>query len=228
MKISNWPYYLRPRSKLLQLGPSTLSDAELIAIFLRTGRKGKTAVDLAIELLTEFKTLNGLLNTPQTKITTKGLGEAKFSMLQAALELGRRCLRETINEKKYFTQSKEAKEYLITKLNHYRHEVFACLFLNIRHQIIDYKELFHGTIHHTPIYARVIAQTALELNAGAIIFAHNHPSGDPAPSQNDISSTQELASTLEALDIKVLDHIIIGGNDSVSLVEKGLFYNNLR
>jgi DNA repair protein RadC len=222
MAITDWPIHLRPREKLLHSGANSLSDAELLAIFLQTGRKGKTAVDLAVELLTEFKTLNKLLSSTRHQITLKGLGQAKFTMLQAAVELGRRCLAEKMRQERFLTSAQEAKKYLISKLSHYKHEVFACIFLNARHQFIDYKELFHGTINCTPIYTRVIAQTALELNAGAVIFAHNHPSGDPLPSQNDIETTKEIATVLAVLDIKVLDHIVVGGNTSTSLCEKGL------
>lgn len=223
MAITDWPLYERPREKLFRLGVSSLSEAELLAIFLQTGVKGKTAVDLARELLAEFKSLNHLLAATEQQIAAfPGLGRAKFGMLQAALELGRRCLEEDLKLEKPLTSAQDAKKYLILKLSSYRHEVFSCIFLNNQHQVIQYKELFYGTINCAPIYPRVVAQKALEYNAGAVIFAHNHPSGSTAPSQSDLESTKKLVSVLNNLDIRVLDHIIVGGNQCSSLAEEGL------
>jgi DNA repair protein RadC len=223
MAINEWPEQERPREKLIRFGANTLSEAELLAIFLQTGVKGKTALDIARDLLKEYKSLRCLLSASQRQISTvHGIGKAKFSLLQAALELGRRQLEEELKQMTPLTSAKDAKNYLIAKLSNYKFEVFACIFLNTRHQIIKYEELFHGTLHCTPIYPRIVAQKGLEYNAGALILAHNHPSGRVYPSQNDITSTQDLITALNYLDIRVLDHIIIGGNKCFSLVEQGL------
>ncbi|MBA2654508.1 MAG: DNA repair protein RadC [Gammaproteobacteria bacterium] len=222
MPITDWPLLERPREKLLRMGASTLSKAELIAIFLQTGAKGKTAIDLARELLREFHTLTNLLTASEHQFgAIRGLGKAKFSMLQAALELGRRYFEEEIQDNKPLTCAAEAKNYLIAKMSGYKQEVFACIFLTTKHAIIHYKELFYGTINCAPVFPRIIAQKALEYNAGAIILAHNHPSGNTEPSQNDISATQDLIPVLRCLDIRVLDHIIVANKECRSLAEEG-------
>jgi DNA repair protein RadC len=222
MAITDWPSDERPREKLIRLGPSSLSDAELLAVFLRTGVKGKTAVDLARDLLHEFTNLSHLLGASLSQLASiNGLGKAKFSMLQAALELGKRYLEENLQLGGPITSIDRARKYLIAKLSGYKYEVFACIFLTTRHHIIQYKELFYGTLDCTPVYPRVVAQKALECNAGAVIFAHNHPSGNTEPSPSDIASTKNLISVLDCLDIRVLDHIIIGGHEGRSLAEEG-------
>lgn len=226
MAITDWPLQERPREKLLRLGVASLSEAELLAIFLQNGVKGKTAVDLARELLQEFKTLNQLLAAPQKHLDSIcGMGPAKYSMLQAALELGRRYLAENLPINKPLTSAQDAKKFLIAKLASYKYEVFSCIFLNTRHCVIQYKELFYGTLDCAPIYPRIVAQKALECNAGAVIFAHNHPSGNTEPSQSDLTSTENLIKILDCLDIRVLDHIIIAGNTCRSLAEEGLIPN---
>lgn len=223
MAISDWPMQERPREKLLRLGAHSLSEAELLAIFLQTGIKGQSALDISRHLLIEHKTLRGLLaaSLPQVE-SVSGLGKAKFCILQAALELGKRLLEEDLMQACIISNALEAKKFLIAKLSSYKQEVFSCLFLNAKHHLIKYSELFYGTIHFTPIYPRVIAQKALEYNASALILAHNHPSGSILPSQSDITATEKLVSVLNILDISVLDHIIVGGNKCVSFTEKGL------
>jgi DNA repair protein RadC len=151
-----------------------------------------------------------------------GIGKAKYSMLQAALELGRRVFQEDLEYLSGISSAGDAKNFVMAKLANFRQEVFACIFLNSRHRIIKYEQLFYGTIHCTPIYPRVIAQKALEYNASAVIFAHNHPSGDTKPSQSDLKSTQNLVTALSYLDIRVLDHLIVGGNQCISFIEEGL------
>jgi DNA repair protein RadC len=223
MALTDWPAQERPREKMLRLGVTSLSEAELLAIFLRTGLKGKTAVDLARELLQEYKSLRSLLAAPSSKLfSIKGIGKTKYVMLHAALELGRRFLEEGLHPTKNIASLSDAKKYLIAKLSSHKQEVFSCIFLNSKHHILHYEELFHGTISFTPIYPRIIAQKALEYNAAAIILAHNHPSGSTHPSESDLTATNSLVTILGHLDIRVLDHIIVGGNDCTSLAEKGL------
>jgi DNA repair protein RadC len=223
MTINNWPLKERPREKLLNKGAASLSEAELLAIFLRTGTKGLSAVDIARTLLEEHKSLKKLLGlTPTQLMAHKGIGKAKYTMLQAALELGRRYLEEELHQPFTVTKTLDAKKYLIAKLSAHRHEIFGCLFLDTKNQVIAFEEIFTGTLSFTPIYPRVIAQKALEYNAGAVIFAHNHPSGSVQPSQSDIDSTKELVAIMTVLDIRVLDHIVIGGNKCSSFAELGL------
>lgn len=223
MAITDWPLQERPREKLLRFGAASLSEAELLAIFLQTGVKGKTALDLARELLSQHRSLRGLLNISENQINAiAGMGKAKFSMLQAALEIGKRLLEEDLPKNAGLTSAVDAKKYLVAKLAAHKRETFACIFLSSRHHIIKYEELFQGTINCAPIYPRIIAQKALDYNAAALILSHNHPSGDPKPSQSDIKATQDLIAVLAQLDIRVLDHIIVAGNRSLSFTEAGL------
>lgn len=223
MSIKDWPLNERPREKILKHGAGALSEAELLAIFLTSGTKGYTAIDLARNLLQEFKSLHHLLNLPLSQLTEiKGIGKAKYAILQAVLEMGKRYLEEDLRHNLSFTSAHCAQLFLRTKLSGYHHEVFACVFLNSAHQMLGYEELFAGTLNCTPIYPRVIAQKALEYNAGALIVAHNHPSGNVKPSQNDIDTTLEMAKILSILDITVLDHIIVGANGCSSMAELGL------
>lgn len=223
MRLTDWPLTERPREKLLRLGVNAVSEAELLAIFLRIGVKGKTAVDLARELLNEFGSLRNLLTLSTTQLLSiKGIGKTKCCMLQAAFELGKRCLEEKLCLSTSFTSSTSVKQYLIAKLSNYKQEVFACLFLNSKHELLRYEELFHGSVSYAPVFPRIIAQKALEYNAAALLIAHNHPSGNVKPSDDDISSTHNLISLLEQLDIRVLDHLIIGQSSCCSLSELGL------
>jgi DNA repair protein RadC len=223
MSIKTWPETERPREKLLHQGAAYLSDAELLAIFLRTGCKGKNAVDLARDLLSSFGSLGALLNADiQKSCRTAGIGLAKHAQLQAILEINKRYLFEKVKTADVLTNSKMTKQYLIAKLGDKEQEIFAGLFLNAKHQIIDFKELFRGSLHHTEVYPREIIKTAIMLNACAIILTHNHPSGDPTPSQADIRLTKRLQSILPLLEIRVLDHVIIGKNRAFSLSEAGL------
>lgn len=223
MAITDWPLQERPREKLLRHGVTALSEAELLAIFLRTGIKGKTAVDLARELLQQFHSLRKLFRAGQEQFSKiKGLGLSKYAVLQAALEISRRCFEEEMKAATLCTSIQSAKTYFKAKLSNHRYETFACIFLNNLHNVIQYEELFKGTINCAPIYPRVIAQKALEYNAAAVIFAHNHPSGCGTPSESDISTTQNLINALKPLDIRVLDHIIVGDKDPISFAEQGL------
>lgn len=222
MPISDWPESERPREKLLARGPGALSDAELLAIFLRTGIKGKTAVDLARELLIQFGSLRALLDADHTRLTEcKGLGTAKYAQLQAALEMARRHLRETLERGDAITSPDLTRAFLLRHLRDYPYEVFAALFLDTRHRVIRYEELFRGTVDGASVYPREVARKALHLNAAAVIFAHNHPSGIADPSASDRAITDRLRQALALFDIRVLDHIVIGDGETFSFAEHG-------
>jgi DNA repair protein RadC len=223
MAITDWPEQERPREKLLQKGPNALSDAELLAIFLRTGVTGKTAVDLARELLQEYGGLRHLLSADLKRFcASKGLGSAKYAQLQAVLEMGRRYLREDLQRNEALTSPADSRRYLQAKLLHYPYEVFSCLYLDNRHRVIDYEELFRGTIDGASVHPREVVKRALAHNAAALILAHNHPSGVAEPSEADRRITQRLIDALALVDIRVLDHFIIGDGEPVSLAERGM------
>ncbi|WP_300495934.1 DNA repair protein RadC [uncultured Methylophaga sp.] len=222
MAIKDWPADERPREKLLQSGAAALSDAELLAIFLRTGVTGISAVDLARKLLSDFGGLRALFEADhQSFCQQHGLGTAKFVQLQAVLEMSRRHLESTLTRGNAFTDAATTRLYLQRQLRHFPHEVFACLFLDTRHRLISFETLFRGTIDGASVYPREVVKQALKHNAAAVIFAHNHPSGVAEPSQSDIQITKRLRSTLELVDIRVLDHIIVGDAETTSLAELG-------
>lgn len=223
MAIVDWPLNERPREKLISLGPQALSDAELLAIFLRTGIPGKTALDLARELLKEFGGLRRLLETSLQRFALmQGLGPAKYAQLQAALEIGRRHLQENMVREDAITNSFDTRLYLTSKLRQYPHEVFACLFLDSRNRVICFEELFRGSIDHATVYPREVVKQALEHNAAAVILAHNHPSGNAKPSEADRTITQQLCRALELVSVRVLDHLVIGEGEVISMAELGL------
>jgi DNA repair protein RadC len=223
MAITDWPETERPREKLLSRGAEALSDAELLAIFLRTGVAGKTAVDLARELLKEHRGLAGLLAADKDRFCqSKGLGYAKYAQLQAVLEMARRYLHQELERKDNLTSPAETKNYLRIRLYAFPYEVFACLFLDNRHRVIAYEELFRGTIDGASVHPREVVRRALEHNAAALIFAHNHPSGVAEPSNADRQITKRLKEALALVEIRVLDHFIVGDGEPVSLAERGL------
>lgn len=223
MSIQDWPEGDRPREKLLAQGAAILSDAELLAIFLRTGIKGKTAVDLARDLLTEFGSLRALLQADCDNFTrAKGLGTAKYAQLQAVLEMARRHTFEELDRGDVLTSPEATRAYLSQQLRHYQHEVFACLFLDNQHHILEFEELFRGTIDSASVYPREVVKKALAHNAAAVIFAHNHPSGISEPSHADKLITDKLKQALALIDIRVLDHFIIGDGRPYSFAENGL------
>lgn len=223
MAITDWPASERPREKLLKQGAASLSDAELLAIFLRTGLPGLTAVDLARQLLKQFGSLRALLSSDQKGFCGQaGLGPAKYAQLQAIMEMARRHLGETLQRGDTLSDPLTTRRYLTAQLREREHEVFACLLLDNRHRVLQFSELFRGTINGASVYPREVVKHALKHNAAAVIFAHNHPSGVAEPSQADRHLTQRLKTALEIVEIRVLDHIIIGDGESVSFAERGL------
>ena len=223
MPIIDWPEAERPREKLLQRGANALTDAELLAIFLRTGTHGVTAIDLAYNLLNDFSSLRNLFNADLDDFSQiKGIGPAKYVQLQAVLEMSKRYLRETLEKQDIIANPEDTRQYLKSQLRDKPYEVFAALFLDNRHQIIKFEELFRGTIDGASVYPREVVKKALEQNAAALIIAHNHPSGVAEPSSADERITLRLKDALGLVDIRLLDHLIIGDGEIVSLAERGV------
>ena len=223
MAITDWPASERPRERLLELGPGALSDAELLAIFLRTGISGKSAVDLARELLERFGGLRPLLESERSAFcSAQGLGDAKYAQLQAVLEMARRHLASAMERGLAFTSPDAVKSYLQAELRHRPREVFAVLLLNSQHQLLAFEELFQGTIDAASVWPREVVKLALAHNAAAVILAHNHPSGVAEPSQADRHITQRLQQALALVDIRVLDHLVVGEGQVLSFAERGL------
>ncbi|QSB01856.1 DNA repair protein RadC [Methylomonas sp. EFPC1] len=223
MSIKNWPTDERPREKLLQRGATALTDAELLAIFLRTGTPGKSAVDMARDLLSEYGSLQALLGADQQRFCrSNGLGDAKYAQLQAVLEMARRHFAEILQRGSALTSPAITRAYLSAQLRSYSFEVFACLFLDNQHRVIQWEELFRGTIDGASVYPREVAKRALFHHAAAVIFAHNHPSGISEPSQADRQITDKLKQALGLFDIRVLDHFIVGDGQPFSFAEHGL------
>lgn len=222
MAIVDWPTHERPREKMLLRGAEALSDAELLAIFLRTGTKGKTAVDLARELLIQFGSLRALLEADcQQFCRSPGLGEAKYTQLQATLEMSRRYLAEKMARGDALNNPADTHRFLMARMRDYRQEVFACLYLDNRHRVISFDEMFYGTINMASVHPREIVQRALKHNASAVILAHNHPSGIAEPSQADRDLTNQLQKALALVEVRVLDHVVVGDGTTVSFAERG-------
>jgi len=220
MAISDWPLAERPRERLLAKGAQTLSDAELLAVVLRTGVRGKSAVELGRELLSRFKGLASLFAADLSGV--KGLGPAKRAQFEAAIELARRAIEERLKKDPVLTSPGAVRDYLKLALGGRQHEVFVCLWLDAQHRVIEYEEAFEGTLTQTSVYPREIVKQALAANAAAVIFAHNHPSGAAQPSQADELLTRNLKEALALVDVKVLDHFIVAGNQAISFAERGL------
>jgi DNA repair protein RadC len=222
MSIRDWPATERPREKLLDQGAASLSDAELLAIFLRTGVSGKSAVDLARHLLLQFGSLRALLEADQLTFSRQlGLGPAKFAQLQAVLEMARRHLAERLRRDSVLESPLVVRDYLKALLRHEPHEVFGCLFLDSRYRVLAFEALFRGSIDTTSVHPRQVVKRALAHNAAALILCHNHPSGIAEPSQADRALTKLLQKALDLVDVKVLDHFIIGEGDPLSMAEYG-------
>lgn len=223
MSIKNWPARERPRERLLENGAASLSDTELLAIVLGTGVKGRSALDLARRLLEAFGNLTRLFSSSlQEFCQHDGLGHAKFVQMQAMLELSRRYMREELEERDVMSSSELTREYLRARMRHYPHEVFACLYLDNQHRVVRFEELFFGTIDGAAVYPREVVKRCLHHNAAAVIFAHNHPSGVAEPSHADVAITLRLKSALSTIGVRVLDHIIVGSKDVISLAERGV------
>ena len=222
MSIRHWPAAERPREKLLEHGSASLSDAELLAIFLRTGVSGKSAVDLARHLLTEFGSLRALLEADLNAFCRQlGLGPAKFSQLQAVLEMSRRHLAERLRRDSALESPQAVRDYLKSVLRHEPHEVFGCMFMDSKHRMLAFEVLFRGSIDSASVYPRQVVKRALAHNAAAVIFCHNHPSGIPEPSEADRTLTQRLIKALDLIEVRVLDHFIVGDGLPLSMVEYG-------
>ena len=212
----------RPREKLLSKGVKVLSDAELLAIFLRTGVAGTSAIELAAELLEKFSGLSLLLNADVKQFCAiKGLGPAKYCQLHATLELTKRYLEEQLESEQVFNRPQQVENFLAVQMRGYQREVFSIMLLNSQHRLLGYHELFYGTIDSATIHPREVVRLALEKNAAAVIAAHNHPSGATKPSRADIAITKQLQSALELFDIRLLDHFIIGRGEVSSLAQLG-------
>ncbi len=224
MSITNWPEAERPRERLIANGASALSDAELLAIFLRVGTKGKSAVDLARDLVGKFGSLHGLFSASQDQLTAvNGMGEAKFVQLQAVLEMAKRALHEEIKLADALSNPQAVRDYLRMTLARLPHEVFVAVFLTAQNRVIAVDELFRGTLTQTSVYPREVVKRALAHNAASVILAHNHPSGEATPSQADRALTKTLAEALSVIDVRVLDHFIVAPGASLSFAEQGLW-----
>lgn len=223
MAITDWPTGERPREKLLAHGANSLSDSELLAIFLRIGLPGKSAVDLARDLLQHFGSLRKLLNADKQAFCSQaGLGPAKFVQLQAVLEMARRHIKEEFERGDELTTAEHTRSYLRHVLRDERSEQFGCLFLDTKHRVLQWEVLFKGTIDATAVYPRIVVERALSHNAAAVIAAHNHPSGVAEPSHSDVAITRKLKDALALMDIRMLDHFIVGDSEPVSMAELGM------
>lgn len=223
MAITDWSVSERPREKLIELGAEALSDAELLAIFLRIGVPGKTAVDLARDLLSQFGSLNGVFAANEKQVSqVHGMGSSKYAQLQAVYEMSRRALNEQMRQKDVLSSPQQVRDYLILKLANQLKEVFVVLFLDAQNRLIAAEEMFSGTLTQTSVYPREVVKRTLHYNAASVMFAHNHPSGIAKQSRADEMITQELKKALALVDVRVLDHFIVAGNQTMSFVEVGL------
>jgi len=223
MAINEWPEDQRPRERLIKYGASALSDAELLAVFLRTGVTGKSAVDLGRDMISRFGSLSGLFAASLKDFSSlHGLGSAKYAQLHAVLELAKRAISEELQENASLSSPQAVKNYLQLMIGNKPHESFAILYLDVKNRLIKSEELFRGTLNHASVYPREVVKSALHQNAAAIILAHNHPSGSCEPSQADISLTQTLKQALALVDVRVLDHFIVANPNVYSFAEHGL------
>jgi DNA repair protein RadC len=223
MAFKDIPIGLRPREKLLAHGAGALQDVELLALLLRTGTPGASVLQLAQRLLDEFKGVAGLLQADLQGLSRiKGIGPAKRAELAAVLEIARRALLGELRQRPLFDTPDKVKDFLRLKLASLGHEVFAVLLLDAKHHLIEYRELFRGTLTQTSVYPREVVKLALATNAAAIVFAHNHPSGVAEPSRSDETLTQALVAALALIDVRVLDHLVVGSHEVVSMAERGL------
>ena len=223
MAIYQWPADDRPREKLIRDGADNLSDAELLAVLLRSGVSGKDAVSIARELIVHFGGLRGVLDCDYRQFCARpGAGPVGYATLAAALEVARRYTYHALERAGPLQSPQDASDYVIARMKAYRREVFACLFLDTRHRVIAFRELFWGTLDSAMVHPREIVAACLEVNGAALILAHNHPSGVAEPSSADAAITQRIVRAVEVIDVRVLDHLVVGDNQVVSLAERGL------
>ncbi|MBN8493082.1 MAG: DNA repair protein RadC [Burkholderiales bacterium] len=223
MPLKDLPAEMRPREKLLSRGGAALSDVELLALLLRTGLPGRGVFDLAQQVLDTFQGMGGLLQADAADLKRiKGLGPAKRAEIAAVLEIARRALAQPLREQPVFDAPAKVKDYVALHLGGLTHEVFAVLFLDGQHRLLQLEPMFHGTLTQTSVYPREVVKRALQLNAGAVILAHNHPSGVAEPSRADEHLTQALKSALQLVDVRVLDHLVVGHGTVLSFAERGL------
>jgi DNA repair protein RadC len=224
--IKNWPEGERPRERLLRHGACNLSEAQLLAIILRTGGGGKSALDLAIEILDSFKDLKNIESASLLEVTSfKGMGKAKVAQLKAAFELGRRLTEEPYIKGPVFSSGHDVYNYYYPRFKNLKKEVFWCAMLDVKNRIFKDCRISEGTLTHSLIHPREAFRDAIKESAASVIFVHNHPSGDPSPSREDILITERLVNAGEIIGIRVLDHIIIGDGKYTSMTEKGYIIN---
>lgn len=222
MGIKSWPAVERPREKLLARGAQALSDAELLAIFVGSGIAGHTALDLSRDLLTRFGDLRATLDAGHEEIChSPGVGDACYALLQGAMELGRRYLECRLRRGTALSSPADIRRFLTARLRRHEHEVFACLFLDNRHRLICFEELFRGTVNGASVHPREIAKRALHHNAAAVIIAHNHPSGVAEPSQADRAITGRIRDAMALIDVRLMDHFVVGDGEIASFAERG-------
>jgi len=222
MSIREWPEGERPREKLLARGSAALSDAELLAVLLGSGAHGKDAIALGRELLADAGSLGVLLGRSDRAVRATGLGPAKRARIAAALELARRSLAEQLAERPSLGNPRDSGNFLSARLRHLPYEVFGCLYLDNRHRVLAFEELFRGTVDGASVHPREVVRACLHHNACAVIFAHNHPSGVAEPSPADRAITRELREALQLVGVRVLDHLVIGSGEPVSMAARGL------
>lgn len=222
MAINDWPAHERPRERLISEGAAALSDAELLAIFLRVGVKGKSAVELGRDMVAHFGSLHALFGASLTQFSAiHGLGTAKFVQLQAVMELARRTVEEQLKAGCQLNSPQSVKQYLRLIFSNQAHESFLVLFLDVKNRLIATKEMFRGTLTHTSVYPREVVKEALTHNAASVMLAHNHPSGTPEPSESDLLLTRALSRALALVDVRILDHFVIAGHQVHSFAEHG-------
>jgi DNA repair protein RadC len=223
MVLKDIPVAARPREKLLTLGPSALADAELIALLLRTGLRGTSVLQLAQQLLDAFGGLHGLLQASAADLKRiKGLGPAKRAEITAVMELARRSLAQRLAQRTVMSSPQQVKDFLRLQLAHEDQEVFAVMFLDVQNQLLQFEPMFRGTLSQTSVYPREVVKRALAVQASAVILAHNHPSGVAEPSRADEFLTQTLKQALQLIDVRVIDHLVVGGDQAISFAERGL------
>lgn len=222
LRINQWPLADRPRERLIRDGAQALSDAELLAVFLRIGVKGQSAVDLARETVRHFGSLQALFNASLADFSARhGLGPAKFAQLQAVMELARRAMEEQLQDGHVLSSPQAVKDYLRVVFRNMGHESFVVLFLDVKNRLIHTKEMFRGTLTHTSVYPREVVKEALARNAASVMLAHNHPSGAPEPSEADLLLTRTLLQALALVDVRILDHFVVAGRQVHSFAEHG-------